>query len=35
MKAIFFLFNYQSGDNDPQEDKDLAKFGLEAEYESD
>jgi hypothetical protein len=26
---------YQSGDDDPQEEEDLAKFGLEAKYESD
>jgi hypothetical protein len=27
------LFNYQSGDDDPQEEEGLAKFGLEAKYE--
>jgi hypothetical protein len=25
---------YQSGGDDPQEEEDLAKFGLEAKYES-
>jgi len=33
MKVIF-LFNYKSVDDDPQEEEDLAKFGLEAKYES-
>ncbi len=28
------LCYYQSGDDDPQEEEDLAKFGLEAKYES-
>jgi hypothetical protein len=28
------LFNYKSGDDDPQEEEDFAKFGLEAKYES-
>jgi hypothetical protein len=33
-ESNFFLFNYESGDDDPQEEVDLAKFGLEAKYES-